>query len=122
MIAVGTELRVIDNSGAKKVKCIKILGGSFKKYGFVGSLLVISVKKINPLKKIKKGEIYKAVLIAIKKKKIRKNGSFVFFDVNGAVIVNNKQLPTATRILRPVMAELRKYNYGKILSMARSAI
>jgi len=69
MIAIGTELRVIDNSGAKKVRCIKILGGSFKRYGLVGSLLVISVKKINPLKKIKKGEIYKAVLIAIKKKK-----------------------------------------------------
>jgi len=68
MISIGTELTVIDNSGAKKVKCLKILGGSFKRYGFVGNVAVISVQLINPLKKLKKGEIYKAVLISIKKK------------------------------------------------------
>lgn len=122
MISIGTELGVIDNSGAKKVKCIKILGGSFKRYGFIGSLIVISVKTINPLKKIKKGEIYKGVISGIKKKRIRPNGSLVAFDSNGVVIVNNKQLPIATRLLGPVMAELRKYNFGKILSMSTVAI
>jgi len=69
MITSGTELYIIDNSGAKKVKCLKILGGSYKKYGYVGNKIVVSVKLINPLKKIKKGEIYKAVVVGIKKKK-----------------------------------------------------
>jgi len=68
MISCGTSLLVIDNSGAKKVKCLKILGGSYKKYGFVGNLIVVSLQRINPLKKLKKGEIFKAVIIAIKKK------------------------------------------------------
>ena len=122
MISIGTELIVIDNSGAKKVICLKILGGSYKRYGFVGNLLVVSVKNVNPLKKIKKGEIYKAVISGIKKKRVRSNGSLVSFNLNGAVILNNKQLPIATRLLGPVMAELRNYNFGKILSMATIAI
>jgi len=122
MISCGTSLFVIDNSGAKKVKCLKILGGSYKQYGFVGNLIVVSLQRINPLKKLKKGEIFKAVIIAIKKKKIRVNGSLVSFNINGVVIVNNKKLPLATRILGPVMAELRQYNFAKILSMSTIAI
>jgi len=122
MISCGTNLTVIDNSGAKKVKCLKILEGSYKRYGFVGNLIVVSLQRINPLKKLKKGEIYKAVIISIKKKRIRINGSFVSFDLNGIVIVNTKKLPIATRILGPVMAELRKYNFAKILSMSTVAI
>jgi large subunit ribosomal protein L14 len=122
MLSVGTKIDVIDNSGAKKVQCIKVLGGSYKRYGFVGNTVVISVKVINPLKKIKKGEIYKAIISSIKKKRKRSNGSLVTFNFNYVVIVNNKKLPVATRLLGPVMAEIRDYNYNKILSMSTIAI
>ena len=122
MILIGTELQVIDNSGAKKVKCLKILGKSLKKFGIVGTIVVVSVQSVNPLKKIKKGEIYKAVLVATKKGKQRKNGSTITFDCNSVVIINNKNLPIATRILKPVMAELRDFNYSKIISMSTIVI
>ena len=84
MISVGTTLTVIDNSGARKVKCLKILGGSNIKYGYVGSEIIVSVQTINPLKKIKKGEIYKAIIVSIKKGQKRANGSVITFDTNGA--------------------------------------
>ena len=122
MISVGTILNVIDNSGAKKVKCLKILGGTNRKIGIVGNFIIVSVQTINPLKKIKKGEIYKAVIVCTKKSKVRKNGSFVFFDKNCVVILNNKNLPLATRLLSPVMAELREVNLSKIISMATIVI
>jgi large subunit ribosomal protein L14 len=122
MILVGTVLNVIDNSGAKKVKCIKILGGFNKKIGIVGNFIIVSVQTINPLKKIKKGEIYKAVIVCTKTSKIRKNGSSVFFNKNGVVIINNKNLPLATRLLSPVMGELREVNLSKIISMATIVI
>jgi len=118
MISIGTVLQIIDNSGARKVKCLKILGGSFKKYGLVGNIMVVSVQSINPLKKIKKGEIYRAVIVSVKKSKQRLNGSNMLFDWNSAVIVSNKNLPLSTRILRPVMLELRSYSYAKIISMS----
>jgi len=122
MISCGTNLTVIDNSGAKKVKCLKVLGSSSTQYGFIGNVIVISIQRINPVKKLKKGEIFKAVIIAIKKKRVRVNGSFVSFNMNGVVIINNKKLPIATRVLGPVMAELRQYNFSKILSMSTIAI
>jgi len=122
MISCGTNLTVIDNSGAKKVKCLKVLGSSSTQYGFIGSVVVVSIQRINPVKKLKKGDIFKAVIIAIKKKRVRVNGSFVSFNMNGVVIINNKKLPIATRLLGPVMAELRQYNFSKILSMSTIAI
>jgi len=122
MILCGTNLTVIDNSGAKKVKCLKVIGSSSRKYGFIGNVIVVSIQRINPVKKLKKGEIFKAVVIAIKKKRVRVNGSFVSFNMNGVVIINNKKLPISTRILGPVMAELRQYNFSKILSMSTIAI
>ncbi len=122
MISVGTTLSVIDNSGARKVKCLKILGGSNRKIGNVGNFIIVSVQTINPLKKIKKGEIYKAVIVCTKKSKLRYNGSCVFFDKNGVVVLNNKNLPLATRLLSPVMAELRDTNLSKIISMATVVI
>jgi large subunit ribosomal protein L14 len=122
MISVGTILKVIDNSGAKKVRCLKILGGSFKKYGIVGNIAVVSVQTVNPLKKIKKGEIYKGIIVFVKKGKQRPNGSIITFDFNGLVIINNKHIPLATRILYPVMLELRDYNYSKVISMSTIVI
>lgn len=118
MISVGTILYVIDNSGAKKVKCLKVLGGSNLKYGYVGSEIIVSVQVINPLKKIKKGEILKAIIVCVKKGYQRVNGGLLTFDLNGVVIVNQKNLPVATRILRPVMAELRESSFTKIISMS----
>lgn len=118
MISVGTMLYVIDNSGAKKVKCLKILGGSNLTSGRVGSEIIVSVQVINPLKKIKKGEILKAIIVCAKKGYQRVNGALLTFDLNGVVIVNQKNLPLATRVLRPVMAELREYSFTKIISMS----
>lgn len=122
MISVGTILNVIDNSGAKKVRCLKILGGSNKKVGKVGSFIIVSVQTINPIKKIKKGEIYRGVIVCVRKGVLRMNGSMVSFDKNGVVIINNKNLPLATRILSPVMAELRDTNLSKIISMSTVVI
>lgn len=122
MIFVGSVIKVIDNSGAKKVRCIKILKSSSRKYGVVGSPIIVSVQTINPLKKIKKGEIYRAIIVAIKKGIQRANGATMLFNINSVVIVNNKNLPLATRLLRPVMSELRNFKYSKIISMSASAL
>ncbi len=122
MIAVGSKLRSIDNSGARIVECIKILGGKNKKNGKVGDIIIVSVKTINPLKKIKKGDVLRGVIVSVKKGKIRYNGDMVVFNVNSVVIVNNKGIPVGTRILGPVMLELRARKFMKILSMATVAI
>lgn len=116
MISVGTKCKVIDNSGAVIVKCLKVLGNLDK--GIVGSTLIVSVQKVNPLKKIKKGSILRGILVSVKKGRVRKNGIGVSFNVNGVVIVNNKNVPVGTRILGPVMLELRSLGYLKILSLA----
>ncbi len=121
MILVGTYLKVIDNSGAKEVQCLKILGNN-KKYGYVGDIVIVSVIKINPKKKLKKGDIYKAVIVSTKKSKMRFDGIMVSFETNNVVLINNKNLPLGTRILSPVMLELRYKNFLKILSMAVVAV
>lgn len=122
MISVGTRLRVIDNSGAKEVECLKILGVKPAVKGVVGDEVIVSVKKINPLKNLKKGEVLRGIIVSIKRGYSRYNGDLVVFNHNGVVIVNNKNVPIGTRILYPVMLELRKKKLMKILSMARVAI
>jgi len=121
MISVGTYLKVVDNSGAKEVKCLKVLGNCGD-YGSVGDVMIVSLTKINPSKKLKKGEIHKAVIVFTKKTKEREDGVSVSFEENGAVLVNSKHLPIATRILDPVMLDLRKKKLLKILSLAVVAI
>ena len=121
MVCAGTKLYVIDNSGAKIVECIKVLGkNSF--FGCAGDVIIVSVKQVNPLKKIKKGQILRAVISSTKKSKIRKNGMMVSFGLNCAVIVNNKNIPIGTRVLGPVMLELREKGLMKVVSMSTLAI
>lgn len=120
MVFTGTMCKVIDNSGALKVKCLKVLGNS--QVGYVGSSVIVSVQKINPVKKIKKGVVLRGIIVSVKKNPVRENGISVLFDTNAVVIVNNKNVPIATRILRPVMLELRPLGFLKILSLALVAI
>jgi large subunit ribosomal protein L14 len=121
MVCAGTRLYVIDNSGAKVVECIRILGTN-SRFGFAGDIAIVTVKQVNPLKKIKKGQILRAVISLTKKSKARKNGIVVSFGLNCAVIVNNKNVPLGTRILGPVMLELREKGLMKVVSMATLAI
>lgn len=122
MVLVGTKLKVIDNSGAREVKCLKILGGSNLKRGVVGDEVIVSVLKVNPAKKIRKGEVLRGVIVCSKKGLMRPNGFYVSFGINGVVLVNNKKLPIGTRVLGPVMLELRAKALLKILSLAIVAI
>jgi large subunit ribosomal protein L14 len=121
MVYVGSSLHVIDNSGARVVECIKILGnGRF--CALPGSILIVAVKRVNPKKRIKKGEIYRAVLVATRKSVLRSNGFQVSFDLNCAVIVNNKNIPVGTRLLGPVMLDVRSSGLFKVVSMATLSI
>jgi large subunit ribosomal protein L14 len=121
MVYVGTSLRVIDNSGARVVECIKVLGNG-KSLASAGAILVVAVKRVNPRKRLKKGEIYKAVLVGTSKSRLRKNGFGVCFDSNYVVIVNNKNIPIGTRVLGPVMTNVRSSGFIKIVSMATLSI
>jgi large subunit ribosomal protein L14 len=121
MVFIGSFLKVIDNSGARLVECIKVLG-SKGKVGRPGSQVVLSVKTINPKKKIKKGEIYKGVVVATKKSSNRPNGFSISFSENCVVLVNNKGVPLGTRLLGPVMLEVRSFGFVKIVSMATLSI
>ena len=121
MVSVGTYLRIIDNYGVVQGQCLKILKGSPKSKGYAGDIVIISATKISPGKKAKKGEIYKAVIVSTRKSRIRFNGFKVQFDANSAVLVNNKNIPLGTRILGPVMLELRDRKFFKILSLSRVA-
>lgn len=121
MVYVGTSLQVIDNSGARIVECIKVLGNG-KSLAFAGAIIVVAVKRVNPRKRLKKGEIYKAVLVGTSKSRLRKNGFAVCFDSNYAVIVNNKNIPIGTRVLGPVMMNVRLSGFIKIVSMATLSI
>lgn len=117
MIQVQTELDVADNSGARRVECIKVLGGSKRRYANVGDVIRISVKDAMPRSKVKKGEVLRAVVVRTKKGVRRSDGSLVRFDTNAVVIVNNQGQPVGTRIFGPVARELRK-SYMKIVSLA----
>ena len=121
MIQTETILGIADNSGARKIMCIKVLGGSRRRYARVGDIIVASVKEANPRGAIKRGEIVRAVVVRTAKEFGRKDGSYVKFDGNAAVIIDNQNQPRGTRIFGPVARELRK-NYTKIISLAPEVI
>jgi len=118
MIQMQTILDVADNSGAKKVQCIKVLGGSKRMVAGVGDIIVVSVKDAIPRGKVKKGDVHKAVIVRTKKEVRRPDGSVIRFDGNAAVLINNNQEPIGTRIFGPVTRELRARNFMKIISLA----
>ena len=118
MIQMRTMLEVADNSGAKKVMCIKVLGGTRKRYGRIGDLIVVSIKETLPGGTVKKGDVKRAVIIRTKKELRREDGSYVKFDQNAAVLVNDQREPLGTRIFGPVARELRKGGFMKIVSLA----
>ncbi len=118
MIQEETNLVVADNSGAKKVRCIRILGGHDRRYAGVGDLIVVSVKSAIPGAGVKKGEVSRAVVVRTCKETRRKDGSYIRFDENAAVLLNAQGEPRGTRIFGPVARELRDRNYMKIISLA----
>jgi large subunit ribosomal protein L14 len=118
MIQVQSNLDVADNSGAKRVACIKVLGGSRRRYASLGDIIVVSVKEAIPHAKVKKGDVMKAVIVRTKKEVGRADGSFIKFDSNSAVLLNNQGEPVGTRIFGPVARELRQKNFMKIVSLA----
>jgi large subunit ribosomal protein L14 len=118
MIQEETNLVVADNSGAKKVRCIRVLGGHDRRYAGVGDLIVVSVKSAIPGAGVKKGEVSRAVIVRTKKEMRRKDGSYIRFDENAAVLLNAQGEPRGTRIFGPVARELRDKNYMKIISLA----
>ena len=118
MIQMSTELDVADNSGAKRVMCIKVLGGSHRRYADVGDIIVVSVKEAIPRGRVKKGEVMKAVIVRIRKDIKRADGSVIRFDRNAAVLMTAQNEPVGTRIFGPVPRELRAKNHMKIISLA----
>ena len=118
MIQQETRLRVADNSGAKELKCIRVLGGSSRKYGSIGDVIVASVRKVTPGGGVKKGEVVRAVIVRTAKPIRRADGSYVRFDDNAAVLIREDKNPRGTRIFGPVARELRDKDYMKILSLA----
>lgn len=118
MIQSFTRMNVADNSGAKELMCIKVLGGSKRRYATVGDVIVASVKKAIPNGKVKKGQVVKCVVVRTKKELQRENGSLIRFDDNAAVIIDNKREPVGTRIFGPVGREIRYANFMKIVSLA----
>ncbi|MEK6577942.1 MAG: 50S ribosomal protein L14 [Bdellovibrionota bacterium] len=118
MIQMRTRLDVADNSGAKSVMCIKVLGGSRRQYASVGDIIVVTVKEAAPNAKVKKGEIVKAVIVRTKKEVNRNDGTYIRFDTNSAVLINAQNEPIGTRIFGPVARELRGRAFTKIISLA----
>ncbi len=118
MIQMQTVLDVADNSGAKKLFCIKVLGGSKRKYASVGDVIVVSVKEAIPNSKVKKGEVLRAVVVRTAQGIPRPDGSFIRFDCNSAVLINAQKEPVGTRIFGPVARELRARKFMKIISLA----
>ncbi|MEJ8574749.1 50S ribosomal protein L14 [Microbaculum marinum] len=118
MIQMQTNLDVADNSGARRVQCIKVLGGSKRKYAHVGDIIVVSVKEAIPRGRVKKGDVMRAVVVRTAKDIRRPDGSVIRFDRNAAVLVNNQEEPIGTRIFGPVPRELRAKKHMKIVSLA----
>ena len=118
MIQSETRLTVADNSGAKELYCIKVLGGSRRRYASIGDIIVVTVKEALPNAKVKKGEILKAVVVRTKKEIRRPDGSLIRFDDNSAVLIDNQREPIGTRIFGPVARELRAKRFMKIISLA----
>ena len=122
MIQEVSYLKVADNTGAKEIHCIRVLGGSKRKYGNIGDVIVASVRKAAPGGTVKKGEVVKAVIVRTKRGVRREDGSYVRFDENAAVIIKEDKNPKGTRICGPVARELREKDYMKILSLAPEVI
>ncbi len=118
MIQVESNLEVADNSGARRVQCIKVLGGSKRRYASVGDVIVVSVKEAIPRGRVKKGDVHRAVVVRTAKDIQRSDGQTIRFDNNAAVLLNNNGEPIGTRIFGPVTRELRAKNYMKIISLA----
>ena len=118
MIQTETKLQVADNSGARKVACLRVLGGSRRKYASVGDVIVVSVKEAIPNARVKKGEVRRAVVVRTKKGIGRRDGSEIRFDENAAVLIDNQKEPVGTRIFGPVARELRAKRFMKIISLA----
>jgi len=122
MIQVESYLKVADNTGAKEIHCIRVLGGSKRKYGNIGDVIVASVRKATPGGTVKKGEVVKAVIVRTKRGVRREDGTYVRFDENAAVIIKEDKNPRGTRIFGPVARELREKDFMKILSLAPEVI
>ena len=122
MIQPQSRLKVADNSGAKEIMCIRVLGGSFRRSGSVGDVIVASVKSAAPGGQVKKGEVVRAVIVRVVKQNRRPDGSYIRFDDNAAVIINDQKQPRGTRIFGPVARELREGNYMKIVSLAPEVV
>ena len=122
MVQMESYLKVADNTGAKEIKCIRVLGGSKRKYGNIGDVIVASVRKATPGGTVKKGEVVKAVIVRTKRGVRREDGSYVRFDENAAVIIKEDKNPKGTRIFGPVARELREKDFMKILSLAPEVI
>ncbi len=118
MIQVETNLEVADNSGAKRVQCIRVLGGSGRRYASVGDIIVVAVKDAAPRSRVKKGEVHKAVVVRTAKEVHRSDGTSIRFDKNAAVLINSNKEPIGTRIFGPVVRELRNRQFMKIISLA----
>ena len=122
MVQMESYLKVADNTGAKEIHCIRVLGGSKRKYGNIGDIIVASVRKAAPGGTVKKGDVVKAVIVRTKRGVRREDGSYVRFDENAAVIIKEDRNPKGTRIFGPVARELREKDYMKILSLAPEVI
>ena len=118
MIQPQTRLKVADNSGAKEIMCIRVLGGSFRRYGNIGDIIVASVKTATPGGAVKKGDVVKAVIVRSSKGLRRPDGTHIRFDDNAAVIIDNQKQPKGTRIFGPIARELRDKDYMRIISLA----
>jgi large subunit ribosomal protein L14 len=118
MIQMRSILEVADNSGAKRVQCIKVLGGSRRRYAGLGDIIVVSIKEALPASKVKKGDVAKAVVVRTKHQAARNDGSYIRFDENSAVLINAQLEPIGTRIFGPVARELRAKKFMKIISLA----
>ena len=122
MIQVQTELFVADNTGAKKIDCIKVLGGSKRRYANIGDVIKVAIREAIPTGKVKKGQVVDALIVRTKKGVRRKDGSLIKFDENAAVLINNQKAPIGTRVFGPVTRELRDGKHMKILSLAPEVI
>ena len=122
MIQMQTMLTISDNSGARRAMCIKVLGGSKKRYGRVGDIIVVAIKDALPGANVKKGDVAQAVIVRTKKEVRRKDGSYIRFDENAAVLINKDKEPRGTRIFGPVARELREREFMKIVSLAPEVI
>lgn len=122
MIQMQTMLDVADNSGAKRVMCIKVLGGTRRRYASIGDVVVVAVKEAIPNSRVKKGDVHKAVIVRTRKEIGRRDGSYIRFDTNSAVLINNNKEPLGTRIFGPIARELRGRDFMRIISLAPEVI